>query len=51
MINYSIIGLVLLIVVIALYLYLKKNAKDKKAMSEELNVENTTSDHHHPDKD
>lgn len=51
MINSTLIGLVVLILVVALYFYLKKNAKDKKAMSQDLNAENTTPDHHHPDKD
>ena len=51
MINYALIGLVVLILVVALYFYLKKNAKDKKAMGQDLNAENTTTDHHHPDKE
>ena len=51
MINSTLIGLVVLILVVALYFYLKKNAKDKRAMSQDLNAENTTPDHHHPDKD
>lgn len=50
MINSTLIGLVVLILVVALYFYLKKNAKDKKTMSKNLNSEKTTLNQHHPDK-
>jgi uncharacterized membrane-anchored protein YhcB (DUF1043 family) len=51
MINSALIGLVILIIVVALYFYLKKNVKDKKNLSENLNAENTTFDQRHPEKD
>jgi uncharacterized membrane protein len=51
MVNSSIIGLVVLIIVVALYFYFKKNAKDKKEMSETLNADKTTTDFNNPDKE
>jgi len=51
MVNISLIGLVILFIMIALYFFFKKNAKDKKSLVEKLNEENITIDHHNPEKE
>ena len=50
MINYSIIGIVVLVLLVALYFYFKRNAKDKKELNEKLNADNITTNHYHSGK-
>ncbi len=48
--NYTIILLVLLIAIIALTFFLKRNAKDKNRLSKSLNAEETKPDTHNEEQ-